>query len=187
MSDHHFNSATAALLAAVTGLPEDLLHDVRIRPRASNWARAPWYAATEGGGAMVIGDRIYVSPSHEPERIAGDRARLLCWTLLMAHEVMHVGQARRFGFSGWGRFRFLTWSAANYSTSFLRNGRAAHAKAPFELEAEQGRLALRALMNATGRCDAQHQLIDLLLYNDEEGMRSWLSTNAQAVRATRLT
>lgn len=186
MSEHHFNSATATLLAAVTGLSADLLRTVRIRPRARNWVGAPWYAATAGGGAMVIGDRIYVSPIHEPDRIAGDRERLLRWTLLMAHEVMHVGQAQRFGYSAWGRFRFLTWSASNYAKSFLRNGRAAHAKAPFELEAEQGRRALRAFMNVTGGCNAQHQLITMLLADDESGVRRWLDANTGALERSRI-
>ena len=186
MGEHHFNGATATLLSAVTGLPEELLRTVRIRPRGRNWLHAPWYPATEGGGAMVIGDRIYVSPMHEPQRIAGDRERLLRWTLLMAHEVMHVGQARRFGYTASGRLRFLAWAGANYARSFINHGRAAHAKAAFEIEAEQGRQALRKLMNATGGCDAKHQLITLLLADDVSALRNWLATKTEALERSKV-
>lgn len=177
MNDQHFNGATVVLLSAITGSQEEVLRRVRILPRQRNWARAPWYAASEGGGAMVIGDRIYVTGRHEPARIGGDRERLLRWTLLMAHEVVHVGQAQRFGFDALGRLRFVAWATGNYARSFLLHGRRAHAKAPFELDAERGRERLRALMNATGGCTAEHPLIQLLLTDDETGMRRWLATN----------
>ncbi|HMC96025.1 MAG TPA: hypothetical protein VKG92_00085 [Flavobacteriales bacterium] len=175
MRDHHFNASTVVLLSAISGLPEELLIRVRIRARRHNWLHAPWYAASEGGGAMVIGDRIYVAPAHEPDRIANDPGRLLRWTLLMAHEVMHVRQALRFGYNAWGRSRFVTWAFMNYTSSFLHHGRNAHAKAAFEVEAEQGRRRLRALMNATGGCSPQHQLVGLLLNDDPSAMRRWLA------------
>ncbi|MEO8590346.1 MAG: hypothetical protein ABI432_13310 [Flavobacteriales bacterium] len=181
MNDRHFNASTVALLSAVTGLSEALLHQVRILPRRSNWAHAPWYAASEGGGAMVIGDRIYVTARHEPERIGGDPERLLHWTLLMAHEVMHVGQAQRFGFDGLGRFRFLAWALGNYARSFLSHGRKAHANAPFEREAELGRQRLRQLLEATGGCTPQHPVIPLLLSDDGTEVLRWLDRNRIAL------
>ncbi len=178
--DHRFNEATLALLSAVAGVPEDLLRQVRIRHRRHNWLHAPWYPASTGGGGLTIGDRIHVTPKHDPATLGTDPAGWLSWILLMAHEVGHVRQAERFGYGTWGRIRFTLWATGNYVVSFLRNGMKAHARAPFELDADRGRQRLRQLLERTGGCTAAHPLITLLMADDAKGVRTWLNAQRSA-------
>lgn len=173
--DHRFNAATVTLLASVSGTQEGLLERVRIRHRRHNWLHAPWYAASKGGGALTVGDRIHVTSAHDPSLLGTDRVRWLRWILLMAHEVGHVRQAERFGFGVPGRIRFVLWASWNYVVSFLRNGLKAHAKAGFEREADIGRLQLRKLLERTGACDEHHAIIGLLMADDVQGTRRWLA------------
>lgn len=177
VNEHRLNGASNLLLSAATGAEEDLLALVRIRHRRHNWLHAPWYAASEGGGAMTIGHIIHVTPQHDPDALGQDAKRWLDWLLLMAHEVGHVRQAQRFGFTAWGRMRFTLWAAGNYITSFLRHGRKAHDRARFEIEAERGRLRLRAWLNATGGCTPDHPVIGYAMRNETEAMRAWIRAN----------
>lgn len=177
VNEHRLNSASIVLLSEATGADEDLLARVRIRHRRHNWLRAPWYAASEGGGAMTIGHIIHVTPQHNPDALGQDAMRWLNWLLLMAHEIGHVRQAQRFGFTAWGRARFTVWAAGNYIISFLRHGRKAHDRASFEIEAERGRCRLRAWMNATGGCAPDHPVIGYAMRNETETMRAWIRAN----------
>lgn len=177
VNEHRLNGASNHLLSAATGAEEDLLALVRIRHQRHNWLHAPWYAASEGGGAMTIGHIIHVTPAHDPDALGQDAKRWLNWLLLMAHEVGHVRQAQRFGFTAWGRMRFTLWAARNYIISFLRHGRKAHDRARFEIEAERGRLRLRAWLNATGGCTPNHPVICYAMRNESEAMRAWIRAN----------
>lgn len=181
MKDHRFNEATVELLAATTGLPTERLREVKVSHRRHNWLHAPWYPAANGGGALTIGDRIHVTGGHDPETIGTDRSRWLAWVLLMAHEVGHVRQADEFGPSAFSRARFVLWAARNYTVSFFKNGLAAHAKAPFEVEAERGRQRLRLLLELSGDCQPHHPVVDLLIRNDLSGMQTWLAANAARI------
>ena len=175
--EHAFNQATVLLLAAATGVDQELLLTVRIRHRKHNWLHAPWYPASHGGGALTIGRFIHVTGKHDPDTLGHDPQRWLNWTLLMAHEVGHVQQAEHFGFDIGGRTRFTLWAAKNYAVSFFRNGMNAHDAAPFELEAETGRVRLRALLERTGGCHTRHPIVAMLMTNDAQGMRNWLATH----------
>jgi len=175
--DHRFNEATRALLTAVTGIPEDLLRRVRVRHRRYNWLHAPWYPASEGGGGLTVGDRIHVTPTHDPATLGNDPERWLRWVLLMAHEVGHVRQAQRFGSGTWGRSRFVLWATKNYVVSFFRNGRAAHAKAPFEVDADSGRKELRRWLEFSGGCRADHPVVAWLIANDVPAMERWVASS----------
>lgn len=173
VKEHRLNDATIVLLGDATGIPEALLARVRIRHRRHNWLRAPWYTAARGGGAMTIGHIIHVTSQQDPDSLGQDATRWLNWLLLMAHEAGHVRQAERFGHSAWGRAKFALWAAGNYAASFLRHGKKAHAMAPFELEAEEGRARLRAWLIATGGCTATHPVIGFAMRDDADAMHDW--------------
>jgi len=165
------NEATILLLSTVAGVDAALLRTIELHPREHNWLRAPWYGGRPGG-AMVLGDRIYLSRAlfHAPQ--GNDRTLQLQWLLLIAHEVVHVRQAadlRR------GRIGFGLWAAGQYALSFLRNGRHAYSRAAFEVEAEQGRKALTALLRRTGGIHGDHQAMRCARANDLPGMRMWLT------------
>ncbi len=180
------NAATVALLASVTAVPETLLQRVRVFHRRHNWLSAPWYAASKGGGGLTLGDRIYVTPAHAPLLLGADPDRWWRWLLLMAHEVGHVRQAQDFGSDVWGRTRFALWASVQYVGSFLRHGRHAHDRAPFEVEAERGRRTLALLMELTGGCSATHPVVAMALGNDHNGMLRWLQEHAAAIRQARV-
>lgn len=167
------NEATRLLLHAVSGVPMRLLEQARVLPRSANWLHFPWYAASKGGGAFVLGQRIYVSR----ERLDGPPLKLL---LLLAHEVGHLPQAERFGWSAWGRTRFVVWAASQYLVSFVRHGRNAHRKASLEQEAQRGRWVLAELLRDSGD-PKDHPVLEIIQRNDPVAMRAWLSAQAGAV------
>ena len=169
------NEATVLLLARVSGVEASLLRSVELRPRERNWLRAPWFGESPGG-AMVLGDRIYLSRSLFMAPNAGHPVTQLQWLLLLAHEVVHVQQAQRFGSGASGRMRFAFWAAGQYTRSFLLNGTKAYHHARFEQEAEMGRIALRALLQRTGGAKPDHPVVQLAMTDDVPGMKRWLST-----------
>ncbi|MBL7951600.1 MAG: hypothetical protein JNM62_07760 [Flavobacteriales bacterium] len=170
-ADGRLTEATSLLLAAVSGVPEPLVRGVRVFPKARNWLRFPWYPAAKGGGAFVLGDRIY---AHQrfflPEH---DHAFLF----LLAHEVGHLPHAEPFGRTRFGRARFVCWAAGHYLRSALRNGKQAHRLARIEQEAERGRWVLREIMKISVKDSPLAQL------EDAAGMREWLQRNASHLSA----
>lgn len=154
----------AELLAAVSGVDLALVMEARVVSRRRNWLRFPWYAASRGGGAFVMGRSIY---AHD-HFLNGSKEALLPFLLLLSHEVGHLPHAARFHRKAWGSARFVFWAAGQYALSFLRHGRQAHRRARIEQEAERGRWVLQALFNEGGRSS----LINAL--NDRDRMRSWL-------------
>ena len=169
------NEATVLLLARVTGVEDPLLRSVELRPRERNWLRAPWFGGSPGG-AMVLGDRIYLSQALYQAPSTGPASNQLQWLLLLAHEMVHVQQAQRFGSGASGRMRFAVWAAGQYTRSFLVNGTKAYHHARFEQEAETGRIALRALLQRTGGTTPDHPVVQLAMTDDVPGMKRWLST-----------
>lgn len=169
------NEATVLLLARVSGVEASLLRSVELRPRERNWLRAPWFGESPGG-AMVLGDRIYLSRTLFIAPTAGHPVTQLQWLLLLAHEVVHVQQAQRFGSGASGRMRFVFWAAGQYTRSFLLNGTKAYHHARFEQEAEMGRIALRALLQRTGGTTPDHPVVQLAMTDDVPGMKRWLTT-----------
>jgi hypothetical protein len=135
--------ATGLLLAAVSGVPVPMVRHVRVLPKERNWLRFPWYAAAKGGGAFLLGHRIYAHQRFFRPQHAH------AFLLLLAHEVGHLPHAERFGNTAFGRLRFVCWAAGHYLRSAVRNGRQAHRMARIEQEAERGRWVLRELIKAT--------------------------------------
>jgi len=170
---HGFNNATVLLLSRVTGVDAALLRAVELRPREHNWLRAPWFGE-DPGGAMVLGNRIYLTQKLYRAPLSADRGVHLQWLLLMAHEVVHVQQARRFGAGAMARTGFVLWAAVHYMRSFLRNGTKAYRQAGFEQEAEAGRITLRHVLQRTGGITPTHPAVRMAVDNDGPGIQRWL-------------
>lgn len=164
-NDGRLTEPVRLLLGAVSGVPDALLRSARVYPKEQNWLRFPWYAAAKGGGAFVMGDRIYAHRRFfRPEN-----AQALLH--LLAHEVGHLLHAQRFGATAWGRTRFVCWAAGHYFRSGLLHGRNAHRLARIEQEAERGRWVLRELSKRTGSDPLGPCLADAV------AMRAWVSRN----------
>lgn len=157
---------TRLLLAAVSSVPTHLVATVRVLPKERNWLRFPWYSAAQGGGAFLLGDRIYA------DRWFFTSTHAVPFLFLLAHEVGHLRHAERFGRTGLGRARFVTWAAGHYLRSAIMHGQHAHRLSRIEQEAERGRWVLRELL--------QRSASDPLLahLDDEAGMQRWLTRNA---------
>ncbi|MGV3637835.1 MAG: hypothetical protein ACO1NQ_09335 [Flavobacteriales bacterium] len=168
-ADGSLTGAARLLLGAVSGVPDGLLKAVRVFPRERNWLRFPWYAAAQGGGAFVMGDRIFAHRRFfEP---GAERAFLF----LLAHEVGHLPHAARFGASGAAKARFICWAAGHYLRSALTHGRHAHRLARIEQEAERGRWVLAELVRRTTGDPPFRQ------FSDAEAMTAWLQRHADTI------
>ena len=88
------------------------------RPGHRRWIGGP---VPKGSAAITVGSWILVRSGHEHD------------PLLVRHELVHVGQYRRFGVAG-----FLVRYVARYLGSRLRGYPhwAAYRRIPFEIEAE---------------------------------------------------
>lgn len=168
-ADGSLTGAVRLLLGAVSGVPDELLREVRVFPKERNWLRFPWYAAAQGGGAFVMGDRIFAHRRFfEPH---AQRAFLF----LLAHEVGHLPHAARFGTSTLAKVRFVCWASGHYLRSALKHGRYAHRMARIEQEAERGRWVLAELTRLTA-ADPPFAWL-----NDEQAMNGWLERHALAI------
>lgn len=164
--DGRFTEPVRMLLCAVSAVPDALMEQAKVLPKRRNWLRFPWYAAAKGGGAFVMGDRIYANHHFfEPQR----HMRFL---LLLAHEVGHFPHAAVFGTSGWGKARFIGWAAVHYLRSGLVHGRRAHQLARIEQEAERGRWVLGELIKASPADPPWDHLADA------KEMKKWLEARA---------
>jgi hypothetical protein len=186
--DGGLNATTRLVLENVTGVPDELLRNCRIRPRSRNLLRAPWFAASRGGGAMVLGRVIYFTPnwfarSGPHARGDGSLESTQRWLQHLAHEVGHLPQARAFGYGALGRTRYVGAFTAQYLWRAVRLKRDVHDGAPLEREAEAGAQALRQLI---GTYDPRHPLVLAVHTDDLQSASAWLATNKDAVaRAVR--
>jgi hypothetical protein len=190
-ADGGLTPAVRLVLGQVTGVPEDLLAACRVRRRSGNLLHAPWYPASRGGGAMVLGRTIYFTPnwfapSGVNARGDGSLDSALRWLLHLAHEVGHLPQARRHGTSAWGQARYVAAFAGQYLWRAVRLKPDVHDGAPLEQEAEIGAAVLRRLIGAQGM---QHPLVVGVHRNDLQAVSSWLEAHrgvlAEAVRGAR--
>lgn len=169
-TDGRMTDPARQLLSAVARVSEALLRDVRILPRDRNWLRFPWYRGSKGGGAFVMGDRIYLHRSLLEDRRSHDLLDLL------AHEVGHLAHAERFDpTTAVGRARFVLWAAGHYLRSALTHGRHAYQLARIEQEAERGRWVLRELIKTVGIPTLTQVM------NGPERMRSFLADHAARI------
>jgi hypothetical protein len=168
-ADGRLTGGVRLLLGAVSGVPDGLLHAVRVFPKERNWLRFPWYAAAQGGGAFVMGDRIF---AHQRFFEPGAYRAFL---FLLAHEVGHLPHAARFGASSTAKARFVCWAAGHYLRSALAHGRHAHRLARTEQEAERGRWVLAELTRLT---PAEPPFT---LLSDEQAMQAWIQRHEHTI------
>ncbi|MCU0320216.1 MAG: hypothetical protein MUE88_09075 [Flavobacteriales bacterium] len=175
-AEQRLNPSCILLYGRLLGLPAELLGRVRLFPRDRNWLHAPWYGDAPGG-AMVLAEHIYLSRTlyHAPQ--GRDRTLHLSWLLLMAHELVHVRQARSLSPGPLRPLRFGVWAGLRYARSFLRHGRRAYAEAAFEREAESGRDALKELLTRTGGIHPQHPIVAWCMEDRQEELQQWLAAH----------
>lgn len=170
-SDGHLTGSARLLLGAVSGVPDSLLARARVLPKHHNWLHFPWFHDRGGGGAFVMGDRIYAS------RHFFGKAHSTAFLLLLAHEVGHLPQAARFGNSAIGKTLFICWAAGHYLRSAVRHGRHAYRRSRIEQEAERGRWVLRELaVTMAGDPPVEH-------LGHAESMERWLGKHRKAIAA----
>lgn len=165
------SAAVCSLLAAVAAIPRASLDGLRVLPRSANLLGFPWYSRSKGGGAFVLGKRVYISGN-----FLEDKADPMALLLLLAHEVGHLPHAAPFGLGALGRTGFVLWCAGHYASSYLRHGPIGHRKARIEQEAERGRWVLQRLISRT-KADPLSRVMD-----DELEMHDWLIRNAAILK-----
>lgn len=175
---------TQAVLALVSGVAPSLLQAVRVRPASSNWLRAPWYRYARGG-AMTIGRTIWFTACwwHDPGLADRSVQSTNRWLMHLAHEVGHLPQAERFGYSFLGRARYVTCFAYQYGMRALAFKRDVHDGAPLEIEADIGRWVLAHLLGPAPDTSA---LIHALQHGDASAVAEWCTvhrTQAEALRS----
>jgi len=171
---NHLNSATQLLLAAVCGVPQQLLEDTKVLPQKGNLLRFPWYGKHGVGGAFVMGRCVYMSGhffdrNNSVNGLKDDLSTLL----LIAHEVGHLPHSARFPNNRLGQVQFIFWAAGIYVVSFLRNGGHWHRKAWIEQEADRGRWVLGKLITPL-RATMERELLVPLRTNDVDAVNVWL-------------
>ncbi|MEO5584735.1 MAG: hypothetical protein ABIQ75_04695 [Flavobacteriales bacterium] len=169
--DGSLNDAAIVLLHAVTGVDEQLLHAVRIRPSRSNWLHAPWYRYHRGG-AITVGRTIWFTRIWFEPRGLGDGSLRSSWKWLvhLSHEVGHLPQAERFGRSFFAKARYVssfTWQYASRALLFRRD---VHDGSRLEREADLGR---QVLLQAIGEAAEAHPVALAVYQNDVQAVREW--------------
>lgn len=169
--DGRLTEAAVIALHAVSGVRKELLREARIRPAGRNWLRAPWYGYARGG-ALTMGRSIYFTRRYfDPQALAdGSISSTWAWLKLLAHEVGHLPQAERYGYSAWGVARYLAAFTAQYGSRALTFRKGVHDGAQLEIEADKGRWALMQVI--TGEA-ATHPLVWAVHTDDSLAADIW--------------
>lgn len=172
-----------AVLALVSGVAPSLLQAARVRPAASNWLHAPWYRYARGG-AMTIGRTIWFTARwwHDPGLADRSAQSTLRWLMHLAHEVGHLPQAERCGYSLLGRARYVIRFAFQYGTRALAFKRDVHDGAPLEIEADIGRWVLAHMLGPAPDTSA---LIHALQRGDASAVTEWCTAHHAEAEALR--
>lgn len=177
--DGSLTEAAIVLLRAVTGVSEELLQTVRVRPSSSNWLRAPWYPYHRGG-AITVGrtiwfTRIWFAPDGLGD---GSLQSTWKWLLHLAHEAGHLPQAERFGISFLGKARYIAAFAWQYGTRALLMRQNVHDGSPLEREADRGRAVLLRLL---GDETERQAIVAAVQRGDEATVRAWCAERTEQI------
>ena len=174
--DGSLNEAAIVLLHAVTGVDEELLHAVRIRPSRSNWLHAPWYSYHRGG-AITVGRTIWFTRIWSEPYGLGDGSLRSSWKWLvhLAHEVGHLPQAERFGRSFFAKARYVSAFAWQYASRALLFRRPVHDGSELEREADLGR---QVLLQMIGVAAEQHPVVIAVHQDDVRSVHEWCAMQA---------
>ncbi len=171
--DGSLTPAAISVLHLVSGVGLHLLQAVRIRPSTANWLRAPWYSYHRGG-AITIGRTIwftrkwFAADGHGDGSLESTRR----WLLHLAHEVGHLPQAERSGQGVWGKLRYVSAFACQYTLRAITLARPVHDGSPLEMEADRGRQVLLQLLELP----QGNELLALVHRNEEEATQLACST-----------
>lgn len=185
--DGSLNEAAIVLLQAVTGVGEELLHAVRIRPSRSNWLHAPWYRYHRGG-AITIGRTIWFTRIWFEPHGLGDGSLRSSWRWLvhLAHEAGHLPQAERFGRGFIAKARYVSAFTWQYASRALLLRVPVHDGSRLEREADLGR---NVLLQVIGEAAEKHPVIKAVHRDDVRAVREWCAMHigpiAMAVQAYR--
>ena len=179
--DGSLNEAAIVLLHAVSGVDEELLRAVRIRPSRSNWLRAPWYRYHRGG-AITVGRTIWFTPIwFAPDGLGDGSLRSTWkWLLHLAHEVGHLPQAERFGRSFLGKAHYVAAFTWQYGSRALFLRRPIHDGSRLELEADLGR---QVLLQLIGQAKETHPVVTAIHESDAQAIRQWSALHASKTTA----
>ena len=170
--DGSLTTLACEVLHTVTGVALHLLEPARIRKASDNWVHAPWYRYHRGG-AITVGRTIWFTAKWFAGNGFGDGSidSTWRWLLHLSHEVGHLPQAARFGFSLVGKARYVLAFAWQYGKRALALRREVHDGAPLEIEADLGRWVLMQLI---GNAPLSHPLVRALHERDERTVREIL-------------
>ncbi len=169
--DGSLNEAAIVLLHAVTGVDEELLHAVRIRPSRTNWLHAPWYPYHRGG-AITVGRTIWFTRIWSEPHGLGDGSLRSSWKWLvhLAHEVGHLPQAERFGRSFFAKARYVSAFTWQYASRALLFRRPVHDGSELEREADLGR---QVLLQVIGDAAERHPVVIAVHQDDVRTVHEW--------------
>lgn len=181
LEDGSLSEAAIVLLHAVSGVDEELLRAVRIRPSRSNWLHAPWYRYHRGG-AITVGRTIWFTPIWFATDGLGDGSLRSTWKwmLHLAHEVGHLPQAERFGRSFLGKARYLAAFTWQYGSRALLLRLPIHDGSRLEVEADLGR---QVLLQLIGQAGAGHPIVNAIHEGDVQATRQWCTLHASKTTA----
>lgn len=170
--DGSLTELACEVLHTVTDVPLHLLQHARIRKAYDNWLRVPWYSYHRGG-AITVGRTIWFTGKWFASDGYSDGSIESTWRWLqhLAHEVGHLPQAARFGFSILGKSRYILAFAWQYGTRAITMRSEIHDGAQLEIEADMGRWVLTHLI---GKSPLSHPLIRFIHARDEGSVRELL-------------
>jgi hypothetical protein len=139
----HLSPAMVSFFAAFLAMPESHLKGLKIRHR---WAgiELPWLGLRKGGGAMVLGESIFLTAHFFNDQISKNEHQFVkLWLDILSHELVHVRQIheQRSALKFYARLIWQYISVASYS------------RAGFEREAENERARFRRWI--TGEAGAE--------------------------------
>lgn len=177
--DGSLNDAAIALLHAVSSVDAELIRAARIRRSRSNWLRAPWYRYHRGG-AITVGRTIWFTRLwwQLDGRGDGSPASTWHWLLLLAHEVGHLPQAKRYGLNIVGKARYVAAFAWQYGSRAVLLKKDVHDGANLEREAELGRWVL---MHLLGPRAAVHPMVAAVAADDLQAVKEWCKIQERVI------
>ena len=158
--NYSFKPAAAHLLSLTTGISKDLISKVVVQERKAGQYR-PFYSSDEGGGAITVGNKNYMSITYTENYFADDPSiyngngfgqDLNKWLRLSSHEVGHLEQIKKhdslFGYLG------------EFVGQYVRAGN--HDDAPYEKEAEEGADNFRLFSDFVNKNVGKNGIVELL-------------------------
>jgi hypothetical protein len=172
--DGSLTISAAFTLSMLSGVPLEtiLACKIGIKKRGLTF---PWYNANKGGGAITVGQHIYMTENffdrtsyyHYMRKTRNGKVRKetsygdspIEWLYLLAHEVRHLEQGKAFGYDAVGTAKYLLKFTELYATSFGHDG------ASLEKTADEGMKVFDAIFITGGFVNSDFTILESL-FND---------------------